>query len=135
MSIHEGDKTTPILATANLSRSSEGITPIQFIKDSETIEQKHVHHKLFTTSNTYFNFKGKAYHWKSHAALLEDRTNICLAVFRPIYKSEPRHRIGSVIFTTEQADGLRDMVVITRLVDIARSDEAKLTVSPQSMKS
>ena len=134
MSIHEGDKDTPVLATANLSRSTEGITPIQFLSDSTTIEQKHVHHKLCTTSNTYFTFNGKAYHWKSHAALLEDRTNICLAVFRPIYSSEPRHRIGSIIFTTEEANGLRDMIVITRLVDMARSDEAKLTVSPQSME-
>ena len=128
MLVHKGDKEGPVIATADLSRASEGVSVIEFAEPQSTSQLEHIHHRLpFTHSNTYFTFGGKKYHWKADAALIEDDTRICLAVYHNINLGGIKHKFGSIVFTTEGARA-RDVVAITHLVEHARSDEAKLEV-------
>ena len=128
MLIHQGDKEGPVIATVDLSRATEGISVVEFKEPHVIVQLEHVHHKLpFTHANTYFTFGGKKYHWKAHAALIEDDTRICLAVYHNINPGGTPHKLGSIVLTSE---GLkkRDLVAITRLAEQARSDEARLEV-------
>jgi len=128
MLIHQGDKEGPVIATADLSRATEGISVVEFMEPKSTIQLEHIHHKLpWTHANTYFTFAGKKYHWKAHAALIEDDTRICLAVYHNINLGAIPRKLGSIVLTVEGLK-MRDLVVITCLVDKARSDEAKLEV-------
>jgi len=129
MLIHESDKESPVIATADLTRAAEGISVIEFTNPAATVELKHVHHRLpWTHSNTYLTFDGKKYHWKAHAALIEDDTKICLAVFHNVNLGGPRRKLGSIVFTTAEGWKMRDLAAISRLVDMERSDEAKIEV-------
>lgn len=128
MLIHRDNKEGPVIASVDLNRATEGISVIEFKELQAFVELKHVHHKLpFTHANTYFTFGGKKYHWKAHAALLEDDTRICLAAHHTVNIGGPRHRLGSIVLTSEGLK-MRDLVAVTRLAEQARSDEAKLEV-------
>lgn len=128
MLIHRDDKEGPVIATVDLNRATEGISVIEFKEPQAVVQLKHVHHKLpFTHANTYFTFGGKKYHWKAHAALLEDDTRICLAAHHTINIGGPRRRLGSIVLTSEGLK-MRDLVAVTRLAEQARCDEAKLEV-------
>jgi hypothetical protein len=128
MLIHQGDKKGPVIATADLSRATEGISVVEFIEPQCTVQLDHVHHKLpWTHANTYFTFGGKKYHWKAHAALLEDDTRICLAAYHAINLGGPRRKLASIVLTNEGLK-MRELVAVTCLVEQARSDEAKLEV-------
>jgi len=126
--IHKDGKNSPVIATADLHQAKDGHIVVEFTEPQATVQLDHVHHKLpWTHANTYFTFEGKKYHWKAHAALIEDDTKLCVAVFHTVNLGGPRHKHGSIVLA---ADGpkMRDLAAITRLVDMARSDEAKLEV-------
>ena len=126
--IHQTDKDSPIIAAADVSRASEGISTIQFHDPEAACLLEHVHHKHpFTHANTYFTYGGKKYHWKAHSALIEDDTRICLGVLHRINLGGVRHKHGSIVLTHEGLNA-KDMVAVTCLVEHARSDEAKLEV-------
>lgn len=126
--IHRGDKGGPVIAIADLSQAKEGISVVEFQEPQSVVQLAHVHHRLpLTHSNTYFTFGGKKYHWKAHAALIEDDTRICLAAHHTINLGGPRHRLGSIVLTHEGLK-MRDLVAVTLLVERARSDEEKLEV-------
>jgi hypothetical protein len=128
MLIHRGDKGGPVIATADLSQAKEGISVIEFQEPQSVVHLAHVRHRLpLTHANTYFTFGGKKYHWKAHAALIEDDTRICLAAHHTINLGGPRHRLGSIVLTNEGMK-MRDLVAVTLLVERARSDEEKLEV-------
>jgi hypothetical protein len=83
------------------------------------------------TGNTYFNFGGRQYHWKAHTVLIENDTRVCLALYHTVIYDGPKKALGSIVLTADGSlDGMdvQDLVVVTRLVDMARSDEAKLLV-------
>lgn len=130
--IHKGDGDSPVIATADLSKCTEGLSSIEFIEPQVNIQLEHVHHKLpLTHGNTYFNFGGRQYHWKAHTVLIENDTRVCLALYHTVIYDGPRKALGSIVLTADGSlDGMnvQDLVVVTRLVDMARSDEAKLLV-------
>ena len=129
MLIHQGDKESPVIATADINRATEGICVVEFKEPyAATVQLEHVHHKIpFTHGNTYFTFDGKKYHWKAHSALLEDATRVCLGVCDRTGLGGPRRKLGSIILTYEGSK-MRNLVVITCLVEQTRSDEVKLEV-------
>ena len=126
--IHQTDQDSPIIAAADLSGASGGICVIQFHNPEAAVRLEHVHHKVpFTHANTYFTFGNKQYHWKGHAALVEDDTSVCLGVNHHFNLGGPRHKLGNIVLTHEGLKA-KDMVLVTCLVEQARSDEAKLEV-------
>lgn len=128
MLIHQTGQDSPIIAAADLSRASEGICVIEFHNPEAAVRLEHVHHKFpFTHGNTYFSFGDKNYHWKAHSALVEDDTRICLGVHHKANLGGTLHKFGSMILTHEGLK-LKDVVVVTGLVEQARSDEARLEV-------
>jgi len=62
--------------------------------------------------------------WEAHSALVEDDTRVCLGVNHTANIGGSRRKLGSLILTHEGMKA-KDMVVVTCLVEHARSDEAK----------
>ena len=56
---------------------------------------------------------------------MEDDTQACLATTKV---GGPLPKLENIVFTTAEGAKTRDLVTVTRLVDVARSDEAKLQV-------
>jgi hypothetical protein len=95
--IHKDGKQSPVIATADLHRAKEGHVVIEFTEPKATVQLEHIHHRLpWTHANTYFTFDGKKYHWKAHAALIEDDTKVCVAVFHTVNLGGPRRKHGSM---------------------------------------
>ena len=125
--IHRDGKDSLVIATADLHKAKEGIVVVEFVEPPATVELHHVHHKLpWTHANTYFTYEGKKYHWKAHAALLDDK-KACVAVFHTLNLGGARHKHGSLVVDSNDIK-LRDLAAVTRLADMARSDEVKLEV-------
>lgn len=57
--------------------------------------------------------------------MIEDETRICLAVFHTVNLGGPRRKHGSIVITSEGMK-MRDLVAVTRLVDMARSDRGEI---------
>jgi hypothetical protein len=126
--IHQTDKTSPIIAAADLTGAYGGICVIELHNPEAAVRLEHVHHKFpLSHANTYFSFGDKQYHWKAHSALVEDDTRVCLGVNHTANIGGSRRKLGSLILTHEGMKA-KDMVVVTCLVEHARSDEAKSEV-------
>lgn len=117
-----------MIATVDLRQAKEGHIIVEFTERHVVVQLEHVHHRFpWTHSNTYFSFGGKKYHWKAHAALIEDDTKVCVAIFHTVNLGGPRRKHGSIVLASDGVE-LRDLAAVTRLADMARSQEAKLEV-------
>jgi len=125
VAIHRGDSNGPVIATAASFEGKDGITDIEMTELGATVPIRHKHHTLpMTHGSTYFRADGKQYRWKKHEQLVDEDTGTVLAVFYPARGSP---HLGS-LHITPAGEKLRDLAVITALVDQERSDEKKWKV-------
>ena len=126
VTIHKGDKSGPVLATASQCLAKDGVTDIHLTSPKETIQMEHVHRLLpFFHGKTLFTVNGKKYHWKGHTMLINDQTGFAFAGFHPRFLEPNFHKLGTLIVMGDGKNML-DIVVISCLVLQERSDEGKL---------
>ena len=128
ISIHRGDVTGPIIATADSFQGKNGITEIQLTEVSAVVPIRHKHHSLpFMHGHTFFKVEGKQYQWKRHDELVEQGNKVILAKFHASHEKNSS-QLGSLIITPE-GQSIANLAVITYLIDHERSDEGKWKVS------
>jgi len=120
LTVHKGDKSGPVIATAILSRDPDGVTEIKFTEPGQALHLKHVHD--FFHGRTTFETGRKKVHWKGHSALVEDGTGVCLAVYKAILFEGKHHKLGTLL-VTEHGIEFIDIVVSSALVEQERADE------------
>jgi hypothetical protein len=125
LTIHRGDKSGPTVARANACLVTPGTTDIHLTDPLHTVELEHILYP--DSSKTTFTIDGKTYHWKGHAELLEDETQLKIAHFYPswLVSDVKEHKLGKLIIYKED---LVDLVVLTALVVQERSDEGRQAV-------
>jgi len=127
VSIHLGDSTGPVLATAPSFQGKDGITEIQLPELSTVVPLRHKHPSLpLMQGHAFFKVYGKTYQWKKHNILVEEGTNVVLAKFYPS-KGGSKHKLGELLITAEGQE-MAYLAVITCLIDQERSDERKWKV-------
>lgn len=133
LTIHRGGKEGPVIATAVQCLEKDGVTEIHMFEPLETtVCIEHVHRRLpFFHGKTSFTFGGKNYHWKGHSALIEDDSGILLAALHATILVADYHKLGTLI-VVQAGQKLLDLVVVSCLVMLERSDEGKLAVCPAS---
>jgi len=129
ITIHQGDKMGPVLATAEPCKDKEGKTEIHPSDSSSSVVLNHIHHGLgpLLHGKTQFELNGEKYHWKGHTEFINDQSGLVLAKFHPTTLEGPKHKIGSLVIEWD-GKALMDMIVITALVVQERSDEGKIAV-------
>lgn len=130
MSIHHGDKNGHIIANANACLVTPGVTDVHFEHPLHTVELEHILYPD-SSSKTTFSVNGKSYHWKGHAELLEDETQLKVAHFYPSWLiiDVKEHKLGKLIIYEKD---LMDLVIATALVVQERSDEGRQAVHSNS---
>jgi len=129
--VHKGDKSGPVIASATQFIGKDGSTEVKLIGAAQrSIELKHVHGAFpFFHGNTFFKIGEKKVHWKGHSALVEDHTNVCLAVYKAKFLETKDRKLGTLLITAPGVPYL-DIIVVSALVEQERSDEAEAEVSP-----
>ena len=124
ISIHRGDLTGPVIATADSFQGRNGITEIQLTEVSAVVPIRHKHHTLpFMHGHSFFKVEGKQYQWKKHNELVEEGSHVVLAKFQRSPEKNSR-KLGSLIITPE-GQSILNLAVITCLIDQERYDEGK----------
>ena len=128
--MHKGDRSGPVIATATQFIGKDGSTVVKLIGEPQSlIELKHVHGVFpFFHGNTFFQIGETKVHWKGHSALVEDHTNICLAVYKAKFLETNNRKLGTLLITTHGTPSL-DIIVVSALVEQERTDEAEAQVS------
>jgi hypothetical protein len=125
ISIHRGDITGPVIATATSFEGKDGITDIQMTESEATVPMRHKHHSLpLIHGSSYFRVDGRQYRWKNHKELIEEDGKVTLAKFEGV---EGDDRLGRVIIT-EKGQGFSEVAVVTFLIDRTRGEEGKIKV-------
>lgn len=131
LTVHRGDKTSPVIATTGgLCPTEKGVTEVFLEEDSNPIVLEHIHHETFHIhGKTLFTYKGKKYHWKGHTGLVDDETDTLLAIFHSSWFDLNWNKVGRLEITSE-GKKLLNIAVITALIVQERSDEGKQAVCP-----
>ena len=128
ISIHRGNATGPVIATADSFQGKNGITEIQLPELSTVVPVRHKHHTLpFLHGHTFFKVDGKQYQWKRHKELVEEGGHVVLAKFHASHDKNSRN-LGSLIITPE-GQSIANLAIITYMIDQERSDEGRLKVT------
>ena len=128
--IHGGDKTAPIIASANACLVTPGVTDIHLTDPLYTIELEHIVHE--DSSKTRFTPNSVTYYyWKGHVDLVREHPEAEIATFYPSWLVDDfnHHKIGKLVVHSSDKDVI-DLAVITSLVVQERSDEARQAVTP-----
>lgn len=132
ITVHKGDETGPILATATICLVKDGQTDIHFLEPEETICLQHKHNLLpFFHGKTLFEKGGRKYHWSGHTALVDEASGAFLAGFHARFLESQGHKLGTLVVTKEGREIL-DLVAVSCLVIQERSDEG--TRARESMR-
>ena len=127
ISIHRGDLTGPVIATADSFQGKDGITEIAMLETEAVVPIRHRHHSLpLMHGSTYFRVDGKQMQWKKHKELVDDNGNV-LARFEGATEGGEGEKVGRVVLTGEGGERA-DLAVITCLIDQERADEGKYSV-------
>ena len=125
ISIHRGDASGPVIATADSFQGKDGITEIAMLETEAIVPIRHRHHTLpMMHGSTYFRVDGKQMQWKKHQELIDDNGNV-LARFEGV--AEESHKVGRLVIT-QDGQQRADLAVITCLIDQERADEGKYKV-------
>jgi hypothetical protein len=128
ITIHRGDKSGPVIATGEACPDPEGSTDLKLPDEKNVLRLEHTHRKLFHIhGKTEFSYQGRSYHWKGHTALVDDKTDMLLAVFHSEWFNANWNKIGRLEITVE-GQRMLDLAVITALMVQERSDEGKRAV-------
>jgi hypothetical protein len=96
-------------------------------QEHTTLSLEHFDRKFFHAyDKTMFTYHGNKYHWKGHSELLEDETEIVLAVFHAGWFDSRTGVKGTKLGRLEITyDGLNlmDLVMISAMVVQERADE------------
>jgi hypothetical protein len=131
ISIHRGDATGPVIATADSFQGKDGITEIQFTELGTTIPIRHRHPTLpLMKGSTFFRADNKQFSWKKHRELVEESNDVVLARYDEHKEPTENHKLGT-LFVTPEGQFMSDVIVITCIVDQERADEGKWKVHPQ----
>ena len=106
------------------------MTKIKFIGSdpSQALQLHHVYSAFpFFHGNTFFQIGSKKVHWKGQSALVEDKTGICLAVFRAKFFETKNRKLGTLLVTTYGNEFL-DIIMVSALIEQERTDEAEFEV-------
>lgn len=125
ISIHRGDATGPVIATADSFQGKDGITEIAMVENEAIMPIRHRHHTLpMMHGSSYFRVDGKQMQWKKHTELIDDNGNV-LARFEAV--TEDSNKVGRLV-VTQEGQQRADLVMITCLIDQERADEGKYKV-------
>jgi hypothetical protein len=128
VSIHRGDATGPVLATADSFQGKDGITEIHFTELGTTVPIRHRHPTLpLMKGSTFFRADHKQFSWKKHRELVEESSDVVLARYNQCKETRDDNMLGTLIVTKEGLF-MSDVAVITCIVDHERSDEGKWKV-------
>jgi|SRR5271154_2760612 len=125
ISIHRGDASGPVIATADSFQGKDGITEIAMLETQAVVPIRHRHRSLpLMHGSSYFRVDGKQMQWKKHQELIDDNGNV-LARFEGV--AEESHKVGRLVIT-QDGQQRADLAIITCLIDQERADEKKYSV-------
>jgi hypothetical protein len=125
ISIHRGDASGPVIATADSFQGKDGITEIAMLETESVVPIRHRHRSTpLMHGSSYFRVDGKQMQWKKHQELIDDNGNV-LARFEGV--TEESHKVGRLVLTQE-GQQRADLAIITCLIDQERADEKKYSV-------
>jgi hypothetical protein len=125
LTVHKGDKSGPVIATAIQCHDKDGVTEIKLMEPSQVLHLEH-HHGFFH-GRTSFEIGGKKVHWKGQSALVEDETGICLAVYKAKLFEAKNRKLGTLLVTAHGVNYI-DAIVSSALVKQERTDEFEYEV-------
>jgi hypothetical protein len=119
LSVHKGDKSGPVIASAKASMDKNGVTLME-LTEGQIIGLQHVHG--FFSGKTFLEIGGKKVHWKGQSALVEDDNGVCLAVYKQKRFEAKSRKVGTLLVTEHGAEFV-DIIVSSFLVEQERSDQ------------
>lgn len=117
------------MAEASPCLATPGVTSIHFLIPVQTIELHH-HEREGVPPVSRFRVDGKEYYWNGHSELIKVEGGDLLAEFFPSWTivDVQEHKLGKLT-VRDEGKRLLDIVVVTALVVMERSDEARQAVT------
>ena len=130
ITIHRGEKSLPVIATADCCQEKQGSSKIQMVETSTTVVLEHLPRRMLVLPpKTSFTFAGKKYYWKGYTDLFEEKTDKLLAQYQPTMTEGADPCIGQLIIAEGDNLQLNDLVFISSIIMQQRSDARKRAVS------
>ena len=129
ITVHRGDKTGPVIATAEACQEKQGSSTIQIVEPSSTILLEHLPRRMIVLPpKTTFSVDGKPYYWKGYTDLFEEKTDKLFAQYSPTLTGGAETTTGRLLISQVDNQNLNDVVFVSTVVMQQRADARKRAV-------
>lgn len=130
ITFHRGEKSGPVIATADCCQEKQGSSKIEMIETSTNVVLEHLPRRMIVLPpKTSFTISGKKYYWKGYTDLFEEKTDKLLAQYQPTLTEGSEPCTGQLIIAEGANFQLNDLIVISSIVMQQRSEARKRAVS------
>jgi hypothetical protein len=124
ITIHKGDSSGPVIATAVQNLEKGGVTNIKMTDEALYMKDGR---GLLEYDKTFFETHGKKVHWTGASKLTEDESNITLATYKPKGWEANDRKLGTLVITPQGAEYV-DVIVSSAFIKQERTDEREFAV-------
>ena len=129
VTFHRGEKTGPVIATADCCQEKQGSSKIEMVEPPTTVVLDHLPRRMLVLPpKTTFTFDGKKYYWKGYTDMFEEKTDKLLGQYLPASNEGADPGTGHLVVAEDDNKQLSDLVVISAVVMQQRSDARKRAV-------
>lgn len=129
LTFHRGDKTGPVIATADCCQDKQGSSKIQMLESSTTVTLEHIPRRaLILSPKTTFSVGDDKYYWKGYSDLFDEKKDRLLAQYQASSVEGADNKIGHLSVAEGDDTMLNDLVVISAFIMQQRADARKRAV-------